>query len=532
MRLILDKIKAKGYVGEKEVEGIASRLRIPSSRVFGFISQFDELPQRPYRARIRVCTGPACADAGAWAILEDLNKRAPSGVEILADPGILRWHSPPAACIETPGDGARLAEGLGPDDTTALVAALTNGDLSAYKPMKDISPPRVEAVDGREPAPWTAAVEEGTLPDSWGPDLIRRVSEQPEGVIRRIVGNAVQGEYRDRGRPPPVLLCDSAGPGVENSVSFAASLLHPRAVVAGSALAAAACGARKLVFYVPCSEAEAEEVLASAASELLSGVGIKHAFFRGPVGIPCAWDIGRAAVTSGMMLWRAASLYGWKGTRDGDPSLAVLDAELAWRLPWMLEKRSAKEEGWEGNRLISLAGMDAKPRLLEIQPGVGLQDILDGMQGSGGEIKAVYLGGITASVTTPLLAGRESLEDVGEIVLLDGLTCMPRWALYLAWFAERACCGGCVPGRTAPAAAARLIQRILRAEAGEETMEDLGALLTDAGGLALCPRLSQRLNPILDCLRGFGDEFRAHAREGACVAGSCSPAAEAVTHGG
>lgn len=532
IRLILSRIKAKGYVGEKEIEGISSRLRIPSSRVYGFISQFDELPQRPSRARIRVCTGPACAEAGAWAVLEELRHAVPAGVEVLAQPGLLRWHRSPAVYLETPGEETRLVEGLGPDDVASLLAALAKNDLSSYRPLKEILPPGADALPGYAPAPWSAAAAGGMLPESWGPALIHRASEQRQEVMRGIVGRAVRGRSRDwDGSAPAVLLCDTAGPELENSVSFAAALLHPRAVVAGSALAAVACGARKLVFYIPWDEAEAGEALESAAAELLSGVGIKHSFFQGPAQVPCAMDIGRAAVMQGMMLWHAASLYGWKGTLGSDPSLAVLDAERAWRLPWLMEKRSVSEGEREGGRLVCLAGSDLAPRLLEIPPGIGLKEILGGLQIDEGDIKAVFMGGETAAMTTSQEAGAKALENARDIILLDTLTCMPRWALYRAWYAERACCGGCVPGRTVPAAAARILQRILKAEAGEAALEDLGSLLADAGGLALCPRLRETLNPILTCLREFGDEFEVHAKEGVCRSGSCSPAIAATTYG-
>jgi hypothetical protein len=534
MHLILGKIKTKGYIGAKEIESISSRLRIPSSRVYGFVSQFDELPQKPYRARIRVCSGPACADAGAWAILEDLKDRAPVGVEVMAEPGILRWHRSPAVCLEIPGDGARLAEGLGPEDITALIAALEKNDLSSYKLLKDVQPPGVEALPGHKPAPWWMSVPGSTLPDSWGPDLIRRVSDQPEEVLHMMVGKTVHGESRNWDGPPlSVLICDAVGPEPENSVNLAATLLHPRAVVAGAAIAASACGARRLLFYFPWNETEAGEALESAAEELLSGVGIKHSVFRGPAHIPCTMDIGRAAVTNGMMLWHAASLYGWKGTLSGDPSLAVLDAELAWRLPWLAKEGTLGEE-WEESRLGCFPRLDGTPRLLEIPPGVGLEAALDGlgMEPGKSSAKAVYAGGATAAMAALRGTDAEILGKAGEIVLLDVLTCMPRWALYLAWYAERACCGGCIPGRTAPAAAGRLIQDILRAEAGETTLEDLESLLADASELALCPRLRETLNPILDCLREFGDEFEVHAKEGVCRAGSCAPAVDVATYGG
>ena len=533
MHHILGKIETKGYIGSREIESISSRLRIPSSLVYGFVSQFEELPQETYRARIRVCTGPACAGAGAWAILKDLQESVPSGVEVLSEPGILRCHRSPAVCIEIPGDVVRLVEGLVPEDISALVASLEKGGISPYRPM-NLQPQGIEALPGYELTPWSTEAQGDNLPGGWGPDLIQKASDRLGEIRSWIAASVVSGESRDRkGVSPAVLVCDAVGAEPENSASFAVTLLRPRAVIAGAAIAAAACGARRLIFYIPWNEMDAGDALENAAAELLSGVGIRHSICRGPVHVPCAMDIGRAAVINGMMLWSAAALYGCGGTLDGDPSLAVLDAESAWRLPWLMDERIAGEEARK-SRLRCFAGLDGMPRLVEIPPGMGLETVLDGLglNGGGGTAKAVYAGGTTAATVSLQghLHGPPGRAE--EIVLLDALTCMPRWALYLAWHAERACCGGCIPGRTAPAAAARLIQDILRAEAGETTLEDLGALLAEAGGLALCPRLRETFGPILDCLREFGDEFEIHAKEGVCRAGSCAPAVDATTYGG
>ena len=532
MRLILGRVRAKGYLGSKEAESISSRLRIPSSRVYGFASQFDELPQHPYRARVHVCAGPACAATGSWDLLEVLGEKAPAGVEVRAASGIARAHRSPAVCLEVAGEGARLLEGMGPEDALALLEALEGKGPPPGRPLEDVPPSGVEGLSGRGLTPWSAATAEGALPASWGPEMVRGAGDRPGGVLRRMEGNAEGAGSGRRGkRGPLTLLCDTVGREAENSASFAVSILHPRAVAAGAALAAAACGARELLFYLPWNDV-AGDAFERAAAELLDGVGIRYSFFRGPVQVPCAWDVGRAAVINGMMLWRAASLYGWSGTRGGDPSLEVLEAEVAWRLPWLAQEGYAREEGGEDTRLRCLVGRDGTPRFLEVPPGTAMEDLFREMGLEGGSIKAVHAGGTIAATGTSRAAHDGLPGSCGEAVLLDAATCMPRWALYQAWYAERACCGGCVPGRTAPAAAARLIRGILRADAGETALESLASLLAEAGELALCPRLRETLQPVLACLRGFRDEFEAHANEGVCRSSSCPPAVEAATYGG
>lgn len=531
MRLIAKRLEAKGYLGGKEVENISLRLHLPSSRVYGFASQFEEFPLQPYRARLRVCTGPACADAGAWAILEDLEQKVPADVLVTGEPGILRWHRYPAVCVETPAKGAWLAEGLAPSDIDALVAAVEKDDFSSYKPMRDVLPSSPEAWSGNEPSPWSAAAG-GALPETWGPDIVAWLSEHPDEAAKIMIESGAPGETWSRGGgSTAVLVCDTVGLEPENSVSFAASMLHPRAVVAGAAVAAAACGAKELVFYLPWNEGEAGGAFEAAAAELLSGVGVRYSVFAGPVHVPCSLDIGKAAALRGMMLWSAASLYGWGGTLESELPLAVLSAELAWRLPWIKEREKGSRQGWAGSRLLCLNGLDGAPRLLEVTPGAKFAEVLAslGVETGRGGFKAIYMAGFSAADVVVPWDEAGAVESAGEAVMLDPLNCMPRWALYLAWHAERGCCGGCAPGRTAPAAIARIIQAVLRGEAGEAELQRLGSLLETAGELALCPHLGEVLKPIFSCLEGFKDEFEAHAADGSCRAGSCAPAVEAAT---
>lgn len=529
MRLILDKIKAKGYAGAKETDAVSSRLRIPSSRVYGFLSQFKELPRRPWRARIRVCTGPVCAAAGAWAIYEDLRERAPAGVEVLAEPGMLRWHAPPAVSVEIPGVETTMAGGLAPQDIDALVSILGEEKNPPYGLARDAAPPHPRALAGHESSPWTAAAETADLPEAWGPEMLKWAAAH-KGEAATWIWGGESAAARGGGMPAATVICDAVGTTGENSLDLAACLLHPRAVVAGSALAAAALGSNKVVFYCPWNEPGAAEAMAGAAAELFSGTGIRHSVFKGPAHLACERDIGRAAVIEGMMLWQAASLYGWSGTRAGDPPYAVIGAAEALRIPWLIAEDGLAKEGAESLRFLALSGGDAAPLLLEAPLGSTCEQICGaaGLDAWKQPPKAVYSAGGGARGVAPGRDGGGVFAGGGNALLLDSLTCMPLWAQYLARGAERDCCGGCVPGRTAPSAAARIIGGILRGEAEEEGFESLEALLADSGELALCPRLRESSNPVLACLREFRGEFEEHGLRGTCTAGSCAAAVGAA----
>lgn len=525
MRIIQSKLDARGYLGAKDIKAVAGRLRLPVSSVFGFAGQFPEFPLRPYRARVRVCVGPACAGAGAWDLYDDLKRMAPSGVEVFADIGVLRPHRSPAVWVEAPGAGAGILEGLDPADAAGLAARLPGeGGLSGI-PLTRGSPPMVEALSGQEPAPCAEAQPGGELPASWGPRLVRWARDHSHEILHTAFADMSRKDDRiDGPRTAETLVCDTVGGEPENSADFVASIIHPRAVVAGAAMAAAACGARRLLFYVPWNDAAPGETLERAAAELLAGTGVRHSVLRGPVHISCSRELGVMAVVNGMMLWRAASLHGRRGALDGDSSLALIAADAARRLPWMAGENGACREAWSRGRLVCLTAPDMDPRLLEVPARAEFDDALAAVAASRDDIKAVYAGKTVARKAPH--GGKEIPMTAGEVVLFGARVCMPRLALYLARRAEGACCGGCVPGRTVPAVAARLARGVVEGEGGEETLERLSSVLAGTGELALCPRLEEVSRPIRDCMREFEDEFEAHAREGECGSSPCPPAPE------
>lgn len=543
MRLILEALDTGGTLGDRETEDIASRLKLPSSRVYGFFTQFEEFPSHPNSAMVRVCTGPACALKGAEEILEALKERVAGDVEVVAEPGLGRWHRSPALSLELPGKETGLWEGLSPGDAGKVVTAIEQSDLGDIKLMGDTLPPSIEILTGYDPSPWWEAAEGGTLPAGWGPDLVRWASRNPLEALKRIKVSGATGGADGRGlvaaiegaaagNPwPAVMVCDAVGLEAENSMSYNAPLLHPRAVVAGAALAGAMCGAGEILFYVPWNDGELVKAMNDAFGELLSGSGVRAAVFRGPVQVPSSRDIGRAAVIRGIMLWQAASIYGWGGTRSGGPSTIVLPADLAWKLPWVIEENANRPAQWAGGHLMGIGGSVEYPRLLEIPPRLRPQELIAllGLEPESGGFKAIHA---TGTDTGPVPLDRVdagSLKDTAELLLLDSSTCMVRWALYLARRAERGCCGGCAPGRSAPAAVERIIQATLRGHADESELKMLERLLSGAGELALCPRLGEVLKPVLSCFNSFKEEFEAHAVEGICRAGSCSLSVKAAT---
>lgn len=536
MQLILQRVRKKGYLGDKDIESIALRLRIPSSLVYGFFSQFDELPSRPHKTLVRVCMGPACALEGAEEVLGRLRQSVPADAEVTASPGLGRWHHSPALVIEPPEGEALLFEGLKLQEIEKIASGISGEGMTGGRTLADVLPPPVETVAGSPASPWSASLERECLPEGWGPELVEWAAGNAGEAMKRIKGVFAAAGAERRGMlslmeraaadtsTAKVLICDGVGEEVENNLNYSLPLMHPRAVAAGALLAGAVCGAKHIIFYLSWKDGSAAEKIEAAVEELPPLKGTKISVFRGPEHVPSTPHIGRAAVIQGMMLWRAASLYGWEVPEIADRPCLLIPADLAWKLPWVLQEQGGEPTARAGGRLEGIAGCMEGPRLVEVPSGMSPADLVSrfGPLPGGGGCKAVHLGGGMAGPLPIDAALEKGYGEGSEILLLPASTCMAAWALYLAQRAERSCCGGCAPGRQAPAVAAEIIRSILKAEAGAEEAARLEALLVSAGELAMCPRLERVLEPVLSCLRSFPGEFEAHAVEGTCRAGSCA----------
>ena len=544
MRNLLKKLESKGFAGAKDIESIASRLRIPSSRVYGFASQFDEFPSRSHKYTVRVCTGPACALGGAEEVLDLLKEKVPDEVEIIASPGLGPWHSSPALVIESPKGEALLFEGLEISQVEKLASGLSEGKISGGKPLSDALPPPVKPAPGSVSSPWSAALAKGSLPEGWGPDLVEWTANNAEEALQKVkdVITANRVERREILSPieeamadtstAKVLICDGVGGEVENNLNYSLPLMNPQAVAAGALLAGVMCGAKHIIFYLSWKDGNAAGKMEEAVKQLPAVKGMKISVFQGPEHVPSTLGIGRAAVMQGIMLWQAASLYGWEVPEIANRPCCLIPADLAWKLPWILQEKGGDTPVWAGSRLVGIAGCVKAPRLVELSAGMSPGEMvskLDLQPADGGNFKALHLGGAGAGPYPIDAAFDKGYEEGAELLLLSSNVCMAKWALYLALRAERSCCGGCTPGRQAPAVAVEVIRSILSGEADAEDGAKLELLLASAGELAMCPRLEDILNPLLSSLRNFRDEFEAHAVEGICKADSCAQLESAAT---
>ncbi len=505
---VLSVVREKGHVSGPDMESIARDLRIPTSRVYGFCSQFPEFTRPPGRPLLQVCSGPACAATGWEAKVESAMGELRLRSEILRVPGLMRLHRPPALAVCLPGEEERMVEGFRQEELEELAMSLDRKDLSSY-PLPDAEeiPQAGEASEGAV-SPWLASLLRKGLISSPDEEMVREVSGNPAPIREFLEGECGFSSLIAQAGPPEVLVCDVVGPCPEGSADLLVSRTSPGMVAMGAAMAALALGARKVVFYLPWNLLELESVFGRVAEEAASLAGLEWEVFPGPTYIPCWRDIGVAAVLRGTMLWRAASICGRDGPLHLELPTLVCGAFTLWKLPWMVREEGGLEESTGRHTLIAV-GPDGASRWMELPPSLPAAELGKRLSEVLGDRspKAFYLEGQENRV----YAGDSERVDIPRgarrLLVLDDSRCMAGWARRMLEMAVEGCCGGCTPGRTAPAAAAALISSGLKGGDGEHGLRKIKDLLERAEQLALCPQLGRTFPVIRKCMDFFPEDF-------------------------
>lgn len=512
---VVSLVREKGHLSGQDMEAVARDLRIPTSRVYGFCSQFPELTRPPGRPFLRICSGPACAavsleeEAERW--LGDLGTRG----ELSKVPGLPQPHHSPALAVCLPGEEERLIEGFEVDILENISMCLDRRDLSAYPLAEERWLSGVTGVPEGGMSPWLALLHEKESLPPLDAGILKEVSRDPAPVLGFLEEECGLPSLRVRAGPPDLLVCDTVGPSLEGSVDLMVSRSCPHAVASGAMLAAMAVGARKVVFYVPWQDEGLEDSLRPAVEEAAFTAGLEWEVLPGPLYIPCSRDTGVASFLQGMMLWRAVSICGRDGSLSLDPPILVCGAMALWKLPWILDD-AGRGERWRERRTLVLACPDGTSRWVEppvILSAHELADLVEKTVG-GREPKAFYLDGLENRMHP---AGAERVEippGTRRLLVMEQPTCMAGWSRRMLEVASEDCCGGCTPGRTAPAAAGAILSSVVEGGGGEEELREMSGMLERAELLALCPQLYRVFPVVRDCLDLFPEDFRSRSASG------------------
>ena len=214
----------------------------------------------------------------------------------------------------------------------------------------------------------------------------------------------------------------------------------------------------------------------------------------------------------------------------------VQNAETLAHVAWIASHSpdafaSTGSEASRGTKLVTVMGHVAEPGLLEVPMGISIGDLIEAAGGATGTPKAAFIGGPgggaidAGSFTTAL--DYEPLQAVGAIVgsgsvlIADTSTCMVDAARFFVDFSAREACGKAVPCRIGTKRLVETLDRILAATPRPNDFQLLRDLSRKMSDTALCKLERLAPSPILTTLDHFGDEYRAHAERGVCLAGSC-----------
>lgn len=325
---------------------------------------------------------------------------------------------------------------------------------------------------------------------------------------------------------------------------------NPHLVIEGALIAAYAVGASEAIIAVRRDWTDAIERLRRAVEEAAAAHLAGYLVLGTDTSIQLSVWEGSGAYVAGEETALLSALSGDRGMPAIRPPFpatqglwqvptVVQNAETLAHVAWIVSHSteafsSVGSEGNCGTKLVTVMGRVGEPGVLEVPLGTSLLDIIETAGGGVGTTKAVFVGGPGGGAIEAGMLNMpydyESLEAAGAIVgsgsvlVTDTTTCMVDSARFFADFSAREACGKAVPCRIGTRRLVEALDRILAATPRPNDFTLLRELSRKVADTALCKleRLAPR--PIITTLDRFGDEYRAHAERGVCLAGACRTA--------
>jgi NADH-quinone oxidoreductase subunit F len=329
---------------------------------------------------------------------------------------------------------------------------------------------------------------------------------------------------------------------------------NPHLIVEGALIAAAAVGASEAIIAVRRDWTTAIERLKAAVADAAAAHLAGYLILGTDISVQVSVWEGSGAYVAGEETALIHALQGDRGmplirppypAERGlwDVPTVVHNAETLAHVAWILghsagEFAKVGPESSPGTKLVTIAGSVRTPGVAEVTLGTKVDKIIELAGGSPGTVKAAFIGGPGAGA----LAGDElgstgyafdALSQAGghigsgSVLFTDAATCMVATARFLLDFSAREACGKAVPCRIGTRRLVEALDRILAATPRPNDLVLLRELSAKVADTALCRLESLAPRPMLTTLDRFGDEYRAHAERGVCLAGSCST--DAVT---
>ena len=322
---------------------------------------------------------------------------------------------------------------------------------------------------------------------------------------------------------------------------------HPHLVIEGLLIAAYAVGASEAIIAVRRDWIEAIERLRAAAAEATDAHLAGYLVMGTDTSIQVSVWEGSGAYVGGEETALISALAGDRGMPlirppypasrglHGAPTI-VQNAETLAHAAWIIAHSpdafpSNGPGASRGTKLVTIMGRVAQPGLAEVPMGTPLLDLLDLAGGGTGSTKALFVGGPgggaieAAALNMPYdyeaLEGAGAIIGSGSVLVTDAATCMVDTARFFVDFSAREACGKAVPCRIGTLRLREALDRILAGTPRPNDAVLLRELSAKVSDTALCKLERLAPGPILTTLERFGEEYRAHAERGECLAGAC-----------
>jgi len=328
---------------------------------------------------------------------------------------------------------------------------------------------------------------------------------------------------------------------------------NPHLILEGALVAAAVVGASEAILAVRREWTAAIERLRTAVTDAEAAHLAGYLILGTDVSVQVSVWEGSGAYVAGEETALIHALQGDRGmpfirppypAERGlwDAPTVVHNAETLAHVAWIMGRSAAEfakvgPESSPGTKLVTIAGAVTTPGVAEVALGTSIAKIIDLAGGSSGTAKAAFIGGPGAGALAADELGTgyayDALADAGghigsgSVLVTDAATCMVATARFLLDFSAREACGKAVPCRIGTVRLVEALDRVLAATPRPNDLVLLRELSAKIVDTALCRLESLAPRPMLTTLDRFGDEYRAHAERGVCLAGSCST--DAVT---
>jgi NADH-quinone oxidoreductase subunit F len=505
-----------GCIPEAAAAEIGRILRVPLAEVHGVIDFYTLFhPEPEAGTAVHVCADPACALAGAEALVEKLCRR--KGLAVHRTPCLGLCENAPALLVQDAQRGHAGPEGLGEIPHSVLGGEL--GILTA-------NCGKGRATTLAEYGGYRSLAQALARGPAWVLEEVKASGLVGRGGAAFPTGLKWEGAVRAPGEVKYVICNgDEAEPG-----TFKDRVLleeDPHRVLEGLVLAGYALGASRGYAFIRGEYLTALRTFGRALAEA------REAGLLGPdiLGSGFAFDVelrqGAGAYVCGEETALFEAIEGRRGlprVKPPFPTAAGLfgrptvinNVETLANVPLVLALGAAgyRRLGTEqspGPKLFCVSGDVARPGVYEVPFGVPLRRLLELAGGVQGRLQAVLLGGAAGAFATERdLEVRLSFEDLKRaglplgsgVVMAFGETRDLRDVLLrLGRFFAHESCGKCFPCQLGTQRQAELLERLAAGRplpGDRERLAEVGAAMTDA---SLCGLGQTAASAVLSALR-------------------------------